>query len=76
MSGGDGDGQARAAVARWQRAGDALAAVNRDELRRMTDAEALTAADQLLDMLRFLPARQDTSSGLVEQQRIFARLRR
>ncbi len=37
-------------------------------------AEALTAAEDLLDLLRFLPPRQG-ESGLIEQQRLFARAR-
>jgi hypothetical protein len=64
-----------AAVERWRRAGQALAEVRREELRGLTDAGALAAAEELLDLLRFLPPRDDLS-GLVEQQRIFARLRR
>jgi hypothetical protein len=63
-----------AAVARWQRAGQALAEVHREELRGLTDAGALAAAEELLDLLRYLPARHEVS-GLVEQQRVFARLR-
>jgi hypothetical protein len=65
---------AKAAVERWQRTGAALAEVRREELRQMTDADALTAARDLLDLLRYLPARQELS-GLVEQQRVFARVR-
>jgi hypothetical protein len=61
-----------AAVAQRLRAGQALAQVRREELRGLTDAEALAAAEELLDLLRFLPPRQG-KSGLVEQQRIFAR---
>jgi hypothetical protein len=65
---------AAAAVARWRRAGQALAQVHREELRGLTDAEVLVAADELLDLLRYLPTRDDLS-GLVEQQRIFASVR-
>jgi hypothetical protein len=63
-----------AAVAQRLRAGQALAQVRREELRGLTDAEALAAAEELLDLLRFLPPRQG-KSGLVEQQRIFSRAR-
>lgn len=63
------------AVAGMLRAGHFLNEVRREELRRLTDAEALAAAEDLLDMLRFLPPRQGTS-GLVEQQRLFAAARR
>lgn len=52
----------------------ALAEVRLEELRSLTEAEALSAADQLLDLLGYLPARDDLS-GLVEQQRLFARMR-
>ncbi len=65
----------RAAVAGWQRAGRALDEVRRHELRQLTDAAALAAVEELLDLLRYLPARSDLS-GLVEQQRLFALLRR
>ena len=61
-------------MAKWRRAGQALAQVHRQELRGLTDAEALIAAEELLDLLRYLPAREDLS-GLVEQQRIFTRVR-
>ena len=63
------------AVARWKSAGAALEAVRREELRRLTDAEALKIIDDLLDLLRFLPPPCNETSGLVQQQRIFARLR-
>jgi hypothetical protein len=59
-------------VARWRQAGAALARVRRDELRRLTDAEALVAADELLDLIRLLPPPTEPS-GLIEQQRLFAR---
>lgn len=62
------------AVARWQRTGQALAEVRREELRGLTDSGALAAAEELLDLLRYLPA-PDEVSGLVEQQRVFARVR-
>lgn len=65
---------AAAVVAQWQRAAPALAGVRRDELRRLTDAEALAAAEELLDLVRLLPPPTGTS-GLVEQQRLFARAR-
>ncbi|HZT96548.1 MAG TPA: hypothetical protein VFB34_06890 [Chloroflexota bacterium] len=61
-------------VARWRRAGEALETVRRKELRAMTDAEGLAAAEDLLDLLRYLPKKAG-ESGLVEQQRVFARLR-
>lgn len=63
------------AVAGALRAGQVLAEVRREELRRLTNADALAAAEDLLDLLHFLPPRQG-ESGLVEQQRLFARARR
>jgi hypothetical protein len=63
-----------ALVAQWQQAGPALARVHRDELRQLTDAQALTAAEELLDLVRLLPPPTGVS-GLVEQQRLFARAR-
>lgn len=55
-------------------AGQALDQIRGEELSKLTDAEALAAAEDLLDLLRFLPPRQG-GSGLVEQQRLFARAR-
>ena len=59
-------------IEQWRAAGPALADARRRELREMTDAQALVAAEQLLDLLRHLPPKR-TGSGLVEQQRLFAR---
>jgi hypothetical protein len=61
-----------AVVALWRKAGPAL--VHRDELRQLTDAEALAAAEELLDLMWLLPP-PPGESGLVEQQRLFARAR-
>lgn len=61
-----------AVVAQWRRAGPSLEKVRREELRRLTDADALAAAEELLDLVRLLPPPPE-ESGLVEQQRIFAR---
>jgi hypothetical protein len=44
------------------------------ELRRLTDAEALVAAEELLELVWLLPPPTGLS-GLVEQQRLFARAR-
>jgi len=65
----------RAAAGRWNRAGPALEAVRRRELQALTDDEALAAAEALLDLLRLLPP-HERGTGLVEQQRLFSRLRR
>ena len=67
--------QHRAWMAQWRRAAVALEQVQRRELARMTDAEALAAAERVLtpvgDPYRD-PQRLHTS-GLVDQQRIFHR---
>lgn len=59
----------------WERAGRALEALRRRELQAMTDDDVRRAiADLFSDaMLADLPPR--VTSGLVEQQRLFARLR-
>ena len=75
---GEGAPQERDAVtaaAIWRETGRVLAEVRRDELRRLTDADVVSALDDLLELVQYLPA-PGTTSGLVEQQRIFARLRR
>lgn len=60
----------------WERAGRALSALRRLELQAMTDDDVRRAvADLFSDPLSpDLPPR--TTSGLVEQQRLFAILRR
>lgn len=67
------DKVARRVVGQWRDAGAALAAVRRREVAALTDAQALAATLDLLEMADALPPR--TSSGLVEQQRLFARAR-
>lgn len=64
-----------AVVAQWRQAGPLLEKVRREELRRLTDADALAAAEELLDLVRLLPPPAAGESGLVEQQRVFARAR-
>lgn len=58
----------------WERAGRELARIRREELQRMTDEQARAAALDLLSMPipEGLPERE---SGLVEQQRLFSKLR-
>lgn len=53
----------------------ALDALRRRELAELTDAQALRAAEDLLDLINHLPPKQ-AGCGLVEQQRLFALLRR
>ncbi|CAN5271569.1 hypothetical protein BH23ACT9_BH23ACT9_09380 [soil metagenome] len=63
-------------VAAWGRAGPALARIRRREVAALTDEDALAATEDLLaalDRLPTLPPRP--TSGLVEQQRLFATAR-
>lgn len=67
--------QIRQWVETWKRVGPELEAIRRSELREMTEEQVSIAA---ADMLSFplpagMPLREE--SGLVEQQRRFARLR-
>lgn len=64
----------RRVVAQWQSAATALAAVRRAEVASLTDEEALLATLDLLDALdRLPPMPPRATSGLVQQQRLFAR---
>lgn len=58
-------------LAQWRRAGAALEEVRADDLARLSDADALAAADTLLALSANtpLPPERITSSGLVELQR-------
>lgn len=49
--------------------------VRHRELRHLTDEEAGIIADDLLQLLPFLPEEPDRGSGLVEQQRLFGIIR-
>ena len=62
-------------VRTWQAAGRLLAEIERRELAKMTEEEWQQAVD---DVLSVLPpdAELPTTSGLVEQQKWFAKLRR
>ena len=61
-------------VAAWKQAGPALKAMKRTELRRLKTSEALA---QLEEIFRYAlkVAKPTKTSGLVEQQRIFKKLR-
>ncbi len=64
---------------RQREAGDRLvAALERDELRRLDPVEGLRLADMLLAAtpLDAVAAARRTSSGFVEQQRLFHRAKR
>ena len=61
----------------WQETGEALAAVRRTELRALTSEQALRATERLLSLGAQTPISEERrrSSGLVEQQMLFALLR-
>ncbi len=64
-------------MAQWRLAEVALLEVKREELRALTDDEALDACDIVLANAEefYVSPQMKTSSGLVEQQRIFMRAR-
>jgi hypothetical protein len=72
----DPDIQALQWLRQWESAGPALAEVRNRELRELTDAEALRASEVVLSIpvSPVSPARW-SSSGFVEQQVLFHRLR-
>jgi hypothetical protein len=61
----------------WQETGKALDTIRRAELRALTPEKALRATDNLLSLGAETPlsAERRHTSGLVEQQRLFSRLR-
>jgi hypothetical protein len=61
----------------WQVTGKALEVIRRAELRALTPEKALQATDNLLSLGAGMPlsAERRRTSGLVEQQRLFVRLR-
>ena len=61
----------------WQATGEALDKIRKTELRALTEERALAATDNLLSLGAgtALSAQRRSSSGLVEQQRLFSRLR-
>jgi hypothetical protein len=63
----------RAWVAQWRSAAIALEQVKVEELRVLTNEQALRDSDMLLQMApdAFQRACRDQSSGFVEQQRLF-----
>jgi hypothetical protein len=65
----------RAWVTRWREAGPALAEQRARELREMTAAQALAAAEALLSLALVFPLAPSrlTDSGLVRQQAFFHR---
>ena len=63
-------------AATWESAGEALAALRARELAAMTDDDARRAIADLFDDASWPDAPVRVTSGLVEQQRLFARLRK
>ena len=61
-------------AATWQLAGEALEQIKRYELARLQTSDALAHLADAFDLAR-RQAKPTTTSGLVEQQRVFARLR-
>ena len=59
----------------WERAGRELARIRRDELQRMTDDDVRRAVSDLFSDALPTDMEPRTTSGLVEQQRLFAKLR-
>ena len=62
-------------VETWKSAGKELAEIERRELEQMTDEEAKEAAFDMLTLPLPEGSPEREGSGLVEQQRWFARLR-
>jgi hypothetical protein len=64
-------------MAQWRQAAVALAGERARELASMTDAEALAAAERVLELAGAAPLSLDRvrSSGLVYQQALFHRRR-
>jgi hypothetical protein len=60
----------------WKSAEVALANMHRNELRSLTDEEALSASDALLSLAGEISHDRWASSGLIEQQHLFMRSRR
>ncbi|MGI8576000.1 MAG: hypothetical protein ACR2MA_11855 [Egibacteraceae bacterium] len=64
----------RERVAQWEAASATLSESRRAELAAMTDEEARRVAEALLALLSDAPPKEGLS-GLVEQQRLFRRVR-
>ena len=62
-------------IKQWRLAGPALARIKRQELRAMTDAQALRASNRVLSLASYLPRspRRRSTSGLIQQQALFRR---
>ena len=62
-------------VRHWQRVGPLLEKLQNEELRRMDASRAREIAEDVLELGDLAPC-ETTTSGLVELQRIFQKLRR
>jgi hypothetical protein len=63
-------------IEHWHRVGPILEKVRHDELRALTDEEAARACETLFEFAVSSPSYQErTTSGFVEQQRLFQKLR-
>jgi hypothetical protein len=71
--GKSGEDGAKTLVAVWQRAHDALEVERQRNLRQLSEQGSAQCFARLLRLSTPYPLRE--SSGLVEQQRVFARLR-
>jgi hypothetical protein len=60
----------------WDQAGPELEAIKRQELEAMTDADVRAHVEALFSVWYPVELAQRTESGLVEQQRWFARAHR
>ena len=64
-------------VDHWRRVGPILEKIRHEELRGLTDEDAARVFRTLADYMDAGPRREPrTSSGFVEQQRLFLKLRR
>ncbi len=70
----EADQRTKAWVETWLKAGPELDAIRRRELREMTYEDRIRAIDALLQLGSQFATERDTS-GLVEQQRLFRKLR-
>ena len=63
-------------VETWKRAGPLLEKIRHEELRAMTDRDVQRAFQSLSGLVARMPDRRPrTTSGFVEQQRLFLKLR-
>ncbi len=71
----DEDPNAKRWVQVWKQAGQSLEEIDRQRLRNLRYEDHVAEIDELLE-LAFRFAKPRPTSGLVEQQRLFAKLRK